>query len=167
MATVEMPVGEYTVLFDEEDEPIALKYKWFINVRRGRAYVQSWEKGRTVYIHRLILDAPKGMVVDHVNQNPLDNRRENLRLCTRSQNSRNQTSYRGYSSPYKGVSIRKDGRWYAQIMDNGTRRNLGIHASEEDAARAYDSAARRIFGEYGRYNFPLEGEQPASVALND
>lgn len=101
-------------------------------------------------MHRLILDAPKGMQVDHINGNGLNNRRENIRLCTHEQNSYNQQKPYG-SSKYKGV-CRKRGKWDAQIRASGKIIWLGSFATEDEAANAYDEAALKHFGEFAFTN---------------
>ena len=104
-------------------------------------------------MHRVIMDAPKGMHVDHINGNGLDNRRENLRLCTNSQNHMNRKTHRDSSSKYKGVSWNKrNSKWQAYIGSGIKRKNLGYFASESDAAKAYDIKAKECFGEFARLN---------------
>ncbi len=111
--------------------------------------------GRTIYLHRLVMAAPEGVEVDHVNGNPLDNRRANLRLATRSQNAANRPSYRG-SSRFKGVcrANTQSPRWRAWILFEGKSRYLGSYHSEDEAARAYDAAAYEQWGEFAHLNFP-------------
>jgi hypothetical protein len=115
-----------------------------------------------MWLHRMIIDVPGGMMVDHINGNRLDNRRCNLRVCTNRQNCQNQTIARkDNTSGYKGVSYsRRHRKWRAWIAagslrSNGTRKNvsLGYFADAADAARAYDAAARLHFGEFARCNF--------------
>ena len=103
-------------------------------------------------MHGLIMPAPDGQFVDHINGNGLDNRRENLRLVTHQQNSFNQ-KHHGGSSKFKGVSIdRISGSWRAYITVDGKRKHLGRHGTEIDAAKAYDMAAKEFFGEYAKLN---------------
>ena len=115
------------------------------------------------YLHRFILGVDDAVVVDHENRNTLDCRRENLRRATHSQNTCNHVKKQyacGTSSAYKGVDLH-GGRWRAQIAKDGIRRHLGLFDSEEDAARAYDAAARNLHGPFGRFNFPQPGENTA------
>jgi hypothetical protein len=113
-------------------------------------------------MHRLIMDAPANMQVDHIDGDGLNNTRSNLRLCSNMQNCHNQGVAANNKSGYRGVSWdARRGKWRAVIMVNGRLRSLGYHATPADAAIAYDSAARQLFGEYARLNFDGAG-QPAS-----
>lgn len=132
----------------------------------GRGWVKNQDTGlysRTgkVRMHRLILGVTDPTVdVDHRNGDGLDNRRENLRMSTRSQNNGNQRIRQGGSSRYKGVSAHTDGKWVAKISARGEQKYLGLFGTEEEAARTYDAAAQELFGEFARLNFPDEGETP-------
>lgn len=111
-------------------------------------------------LHRVILDVPDGATIDHVNGDPLDNRRQNLRVCSNRENSLNAARSARNTSGFKGVSwARRQRRWRACIAagalrEDGTRRNLhlGYFLAAADAARAYDAAARQHFGEFARCN---------------
>lgn len=105
-------------------------------------------------MHRLLIYVPPGFEVDHINRNGLDNRRANLRTCTKSENAANREKVGGdTSSKYKGVHRRADsGKWMARIKVNGRRRSLGCFYSEEEAALAYNVAATEEFGEFARVN---------------
>jgi hypothetical protein len=131
----------------------------FYAITSGRSASGGWT---AIYMHRLILGAPRGKVVDHVNGNGLDNRRDNIRLCTISQNNANRIGRRP-ASGFKGV-YRTDtaaSRWLAQIWFDGTTRRLGVFSDAREAAHAYDEAARKVFGEFARLNFPKDGERNA------
>lgn len=117
--------------------------------------------GKRVRLGRAIMEAPCGIVVDHINGNPLDNRRQNLRFCTIQQNNFNRRAVGG-TSVYKGVRKTKSGKWSSAIRINGADTYLGTFASEEDAARAYDTAARVHHGEFACVNFPQNGERSAT-----
>jgi len=149
--------GAITVI-DADDAPRALdgKGRWYA-VRSHRAiYARRNRPGTTEFLHRLLCSG----IPDHVNGNGLDNRRENLRPATNAQNSRNRASHRGSSSRYKGVSFdRGRGKWLAQLWVDGKPKYKAAFALEEDAARAYDAAAREHHGAFARVNFPEE--QPA------
>jgi hypothetical protein len=111
-------------------------------------------------MHRDVMGAPDGLLVDHINQNGLDNRRSNLRIATGAQNQRNAHGrgiHRGKasSSAFRGVS-RSKGKWGAHVSVNGRNIRLGTFVTEEAAARAYDKAARQYHGEFAGLNFPDE-----------
>lgn len=107
------------------------------------------------FLHRFLMDAPDGMVVDHINHDTLDCRFENMRLCSHSENMRNRKSTRKSSSRYLGVSLcKRTNRWLARIKSNGQERYLGYYKSEINAAKAYDKAAKEIHGEFANLNFP-------------
>jgi hypothetical protein len=149
-------IGGENVLVDPEDEHLLEGASIWRRSKRpaartGPDYVDT-KRGR---LHRVILNCPEGMTVDHINGNTMDNRRSNLRLATQSQNQMNRGSCRGSSSQYKGVSHHKlTGKFTAQIRVDGKKRHLGLFASEEEAARAYDVAAIQAFGEFARPNLP-------------
>jgi hypothetical protein len=99
-------------------------------------------------MHRLIMNAPIGYDVDHINHNGLDNRRCNLRVCTRTQNQANSKP-RKKSSKYKGVSwSNSENKWRAFIRINGKGKTIGRFDSELDAAEAYNNEAKKCFGEF-------------------
>ena len=109
-------------------------------------------------MHRRIMNAPDNLVVDHINYNGLDNRKANLRLATRRQNSLHviRTMNPG-SSKYKGVSWHTyKKRWGAQITTYGKTYHLGYFKDEIQAAKTYDEAARKYHGEFAALNFPSQ-----------
>lgn len=116
-------------------------------------HIRLGSRTTKVYMHRLILGLCSTEQADHINRNGLDNRRCNLRICTRNQNQMNSQKRRGTSSQFKGVYRDKvRSNWQAYITVNGKRRHLGRHTTELEAAAAYDSAAREYFGEFARFN---------------
>jgi len=146
-------------IVDAEDFERLNKYKWHVS-KSSRTFYASRNKSRKtrrkeLYMHRLIINVPPGMFVDHIDHNGLNNRRSNLRLCTAQQNARNNRPQRRAKSKYKGVSWRKDGKVFrAQIWHNAKSINLGRFKSETDAAKAYDKAAKKLFGKFAYLNFP-------------
>ena len=123
-----------------------------------RTVISPHKKTKTVCMHREIMNAPHGLLVDHRNGKTLDNRRANLRLATHSQNMQNRGKRRiKASSRFVGVSFDKEHKlWRAYIRYQEKRIHLGRFDSETDAARAYDEAAKKYYGEFARLNFQEE-----------
>ncbi|MGB7582292.1 MAG: HNH endonuclease [Sedimentisphaerales bacterium] len=145
-------------------------FKWCIDGKNGSFYAVRGKRidkdnAKIVRLHREIMDAPDGLFVDHFNHNGLDNRRSNLRLATREQNNRNCRKRKGCSSKFKGVCLPKNSRgtkpWRGYIKTNGRRISLGYFATEIEAAKAYDAAARMYHKEFARLNFPEENSLSA------
>lgn len=115
---------------------------------------------RNESLHRILLAlGDSDLQCDHIDGDSLNNRISNLRIATATENKRNRLKYGGTSSRYKGVCIDNDrGLWQVGISVNGKRKALGRFASEEDAARAYDAAAKLHYGKFARLNFPEEHE---------
>ena len=158
MKTIPLTKGQ-VALVDDEDYPELAKHKWYAlkpycTYYAARRVASVNGRRPLVYMHRVILGAKPGEQCDHLNWNGVDNRRANLRLCTQSQNNQNKPKRRG-SSRYLGVEwdTRRD-KWAARIRGGGTRRWLGYFHNEDDAAKAYDRAARELFGEFACLNFP-------------
>lgn len=165
MKEIQCTNGKVAQVSDEDFEFLN-RFKWF-----GCEYPQARIRKRvgvevrmsTIAMHTFILRGPEGMMPDHINGNRYDNRRENLRLATRSENRANCPKIEFSSmNPYKGVRAttwRKDA-WIAQITINGTRLELGRFEDSRTAALAYDKAALQHFGEFARLNFPVEITPP-------
>ena len=144
-------------IFDTEDLPIVRAHRWCII----DGYASCNYEGKTVKLHRLLMNAKGDDIIDHINGNTLDNRKSsNLRIATRKDNSRNCKIYSTNAVGFKGVHRTKNGgKYYSLITHNGKAHRLGIFDTDEDAARAYDTAARYYFGEFACVNFPQPGEQ--------
>ena len=154
--------GKFAIV-DAEDFETLNKYKWnavrngqnFYAQRYGGKCGQNQVKGG-IKMHREIMKMPQSWVVDHINQNSLDNRKANLRLATREQNSWNIRKVRGKkSSQCKGVSYcKRDKRWAAYITYRKKHIFIGRFDDEQAAAKAYDEKAKELFGQYAYLNFP-------------
>lgn len=141
-------------LVDDLDYPLFSKYRWHLSGRYPSkvVYDKITKKKTKVKMHQMILSCPLGMVIDHINRNPLDNRRENLRICTSSQNSMNRAASKNNPARYKGVHCHKDGYYVASIKGKGKSWHLGFFATPIDAAKAYNDKAKVLFGEFAYLN---------------
>lgn len=138
---------------DDEDEPLALSLAWY--ARRGdqdnTTYVQAAVEGQTVCLHREILGAPDDMLVDHVNRDGLDNRRENLRLCSHSENQYNAKRRKDNTSGYKNVRYDKINRkWVARLQVAGKPVHLGCFRTAEEANAAAIVGRLKYHGAFAR-----------------
>jgi len=152
--TIPLTQGRVAVV-DAADFEMLSHWNWHSDAGRYPARTTHVKGTRSSQrMHRTIMLPGPGQEVDHINGDGLDNRRANLRLCTRTQNNGNQRKARGVSQ-YKGVyRNNRHQMWVAHIGVKGQRVYLGEYAREEDAARAYDDAARTTFGEFALTNFP-------------
>lgn len=156
------PTGEVmlsngmTCWVDPEDIPLIRDRVWiaFKSHRTPNTYYARSSARPAVFMHVLLMGKREGHFVDHRDHDGLNNRRSNLRWATQSQNCVNTTKLARGSSGYRGVSRTRNGRFHAAIHVNKTCIGLGNHLTAEDAARAYDKAARQHFGEFARLNFP-------------
>lgn len=145
-----LPSGLVAII-DSTDESCMAGRQWAAHKGRSTWYVRA--VGNGPYLHRLLLDAPRGVLVDHCNRNGLDNRRNNLRLATNSQNAANAIRRSDNASGYKGVCWDRDrGQWRAYITEAGRLRHLGLFGNIAEAAHAYDVAAENLWGEFARPN---------------
>ena len=152
-------------LVDFTDAERVLKHSWAVLVGYSTCYAYCHIGGKHTTMHRFVLELPPGdnrtNNVDHVNGNGLDNRRHNIRVCTRSQNKRNTHRICGLSG-FKGVTFQKvDGKhytkpWRAYTKSNGVKHWLGYFATREEAAAAYDAAALQEHGEFARTNASIK-----------
>ena len=169
--------GTHTVLIDEEDWDKVKQYKWYLNkARTGKIYVRAnidnpaggvrihevngkvykYPKQTTIPLHRVIMNTPKGMYTDHIDGNTLDNRKENLRVCTNAQNCWNREKNKNNTYGYKGIKFdarRRLAPWQVYVGHHGNRIYVGNYATPEEAARAYDKKAKELHGDYARLNF--------------
>lgn len=164
----ELPLSRGQVaLVDDEDYEAVAPYKWsarfapsggiFYAVRRVSLTKQI------VLMHRVLLDAPRHLVVDHINGNGVDNRRCNIRLCTHQQNLMRRVGPPNKTG-YRGVHQIRPGTYRVAIMLSQRGHYVGTFYDPILAARAYDDAARRLHGEFARLNFPVGSTPPSTDA---
>jgi hypothetical protein len=146
------PVYE-EVLVDADDLPYLSQFEWRI-ARVGKDKAKRVvRRGDYAYIHRVIMDAPDGLPVDHRYHLPLDNRRSELRVGTYGDNNLNTRKQKNKSSQYKGVHLcHQTGRWRVQCGRRNKRVYLGAYDDEVEAARVYNEYAKSEYGEYACLN---------------
>lgn len=143
-------------LVDECDFDKLNKFKWYAmydgyNYYAVRSPKKKNGKRNAIRMHREIMNNPKGKVVDHRDGNGLNNRRSNLRICTQSQNSKNQGLKKNNTSGLKGVSFnKKNSKWVARISVNNKRIHLGSFNSKEKAYEKYCNASKKYHKEYSK-----------------
>lgn len=160
--------GGLSLWVSHEDYDRAAQHSWRVDDRGyvARTYREN-TKSKRVRLHRFVLgllkNSPESRTeVDHINGNKLDNRRCNLRICTSRQNRHNMKIGKRNASGYKGVS-QSGLKWQVRIVCDGKHFFGGVHQNKEVAARAYDSLAAHLFGEFAWLNFPDETPAPAII----
>lgn len=145
--------GEFKVKVDLDDVDKCKNYRWCVNKYKsnkydyGKYYIIS--SNHSLLLHRFIMNAEKGMVVDHIDGDTMNNRKYNLRVCLHKENSRNSKHRKNNSSGYKGVSwFKRTNKWMAHIMVDKKHKTLGYFDNIEDAVNARRIAEKKYFGEY-------------------
>jgi len=151
---MEKVIKGHLVLFDEEDSSLIEKYNWFIHTTGSYSRVCYDKNNKRLYLHRLILNIEDPhMVVDHINGNPLDNRKENLRLSDKSTNGMNRPKNKNNSTGYKGVVWYPVSKTYsAELMVKGVRYRKHGFKTAKEAAKKYNELAIEHHGEFARLN---------------
>lgn len=151
MKIIKLSQGKFAIIDNEDFERIN-QYKWYLS-HYGYAVRTAKKTRQTIWMHREINNTPEGMRTDHINRNPLDNRKSNLRTCKQGQNVLNRIKSKNYGNPYKGVSKHtQNSKWRARIMINQKEISLGCYDTPEEAALSYNKAAKEHFGEFARLN---------------
>lgn len=146
MKTIPFSNDVSVALVDDDDYRKINKYRW---IKNNMGYGTRGTGGTTYMIHRVIMGAVKGQFVDHIDGNPLNNQKNNLRLCTHRQNMYNRKIHRNNTSGYRGVVKVKE-KWRAYIKVNYQRIHIGVYDTAEEAGRAYTTKAKELFGDFFR-----------------
>jgi hypothetical protein len=147
MKSIPLTQGKVAIVDDDRYDELS-KTKWnYLSVGYARS-----GNGK-ILMHRLIVGASRGELVDHIDGNKLNNQKENLRICTKSQNAMNSEKKSNNRSGYKGVAWSKQmQKWDVRIKANGRRVFIGLFDDVHDAAIAYNDSARFFFGEFAKLN---------------
>ena len=154
MKEIPLTRGRVAIVDDDNYDSLS-QYKWhFHDNSSGLGYAARTDGGRVIWMHRVVNATPDGFETDHLNHDRLDNRKENLRTATSSENRAN----RQYENTCGFRGVQKDwSRWRARIRTAGRLLSLGTFLTPEEAARAYDKEASRLYGNNAILNFPDEG----------
>jgi hypothetical protein len=154
MKKVLLSQDKYALVDDEDFEKVKL-FKWTYHNQGYACRVKTVNRKQTMFfMHRFIMNAKKGQSVDHKNHDRLDNRKENLRTCTQSQNLQNMKVRSGRILP-KGVTsypTKKGNKYRAQIFLKGKYIHMGVYFDLKEATKAYNKGARQHFGEFALLN---------------
>ena len=155
-AVLTITVGEFQAFVDADYADLVVREKWHLQRSRGLNYAVTSDAR---LMHRMVLGVSDPTAfVDHRDGNGLNNVLSNLRIATHTENMRNRRKSRSGAADYKGVWVERDGRIRACIRMQNRTIHLGAFGSQQAAAIAYDDAARKLFGEFARLNFPSHGE---------
>ena len=155
---IKLTQGKVAIVDDEMYDYLN-QWKWFANKQKndkfyvGRRILVSNKKQSTIWMHRFIMNPKKGMVIDHLDGNPLNNQKNNLRICTQSENLRNRNCNINNTSGFKGVYWHKiTKKWMSYITINKKSLYLGIYTNPIKAAFAYNEAAIKYHGKFANIN---------------
>lgn len=171
MKTIPATLG-YSAIVDDDDYERLREYRWYAhntggrreNTKRPARRTGTSEGRKVIFLVHHIVSAPAGMVVDHINGNPWDNRKANLRVCTHQQNMLNQRMRRPRGDLVKGV-YRRANRFWAKITMDGIHYEIGNYDTIEEAGLAYDAAALFLHGEFAALNFPDRGTEAVDPSI--
>lgn len=159
MKNIPLSQGQFSNVDDDDFEKLS-QYKWYAAYSKtSKSYYAARTttingKRKNILMHREILGVTNpNILVDHIDHNTLDNRKQNIRLATNSLIQGNSRKQSNNTSGLKGISfLKRTGKWYSQIMINGKKNHLGYFGNAIDAAKAYNDAARKYFGEFALLN---------------
>lgn len=159
MKYLELTKNKKTLLDDDDFAFAKSLGSWYWANKKGSKYgyaeMTKRIEGKKIHfkLHRIIMNAQKGEQIDHINGDSLDNRRENLRICTQSQNNANRRILSTNNSGYRGVSWSETAQmWRATIKKDGLQKHIGYFPDKKTAARIYNIEAMELFGEFAVLN---------------
>ncbi len=168
MKEIQLTQGQVALVDDEDFERVS-QFKWhaifYSKYANGGRFIAArtrctLERRWTVLLHRFIMNAQQGQIIDHIDGNPLNNQQSNLRFASHAENGRNNAYLlqKHNTSGFRGVSWNKHKNgWTAQIKYDGRQSYLGLFTDKLEAAKAYNEAAKKYHGEFATLN-PIEGE---------
>lgn len=143
---------EAYTLVDDDDYNRLLTYRWWINPQGyvwTRDYTNGWRNPKNILLHRLLMSAPRNLTVDHIDRNPLNNQKVNLRLATYSEQNMNTKTRSDNTSGHRGVYWEKRRNcWRVCIHNNNKQIHIGQFKVKQDAIDAYEKRAREIYGKF-------------------
>lgn len=166
-------IAGLTTIIDREDWDKIKDYKWYSKKVTGyrdethhvmAGVKNEYGKATTITLHRLIMDAPKGMQVDHINGDTLNNSKDNLRLATASQNSANKRAQKNNKTGFAGV-VKVYNKFRATVTYQGKQIYLGLFKTSQEAARAYDQKKLQLFGQFAKTNGMEHYETLEEIAM--
>lgn len=159
MKEIQLTQGQ-VALVDDRDYAWLSKHKWFAQWKRYGYIAGRQVRGKLISMGVAIMKPAYNMQVDHINGITLDYQRANIRVVTTSQNAWNRGGRHRATSRFKGVSLHTtNDNWIVHITKNGRTKHIGCFDSEGEAARAYDTAAKELYGEFAFLNFPTIGDE--------
>jgi hypothetical protein len=165
MKEIPLTKGKHVIVDDEDYEKLC-KHKWY--AEKGlytwyavRGVRKDGKREKKEYMHAVIMSPPNGFIVDHKNRNGLNNCKENLRVCSNSQNQFNKIKSHSSKSKYKGLSwCKRVNKWMVYVTKHKKRFFLGYFEEEKIAAEMYDQCAVELFGDFALLNFPQNTYNP-------
>jgi len=153
MKKIKLTQGQYCLL-DDIDFEWFNQWKWYakkqgIKWKVARNITNKIGKQDTVLLHRILMNCPSGKEVDHIDGNPLNNQRKNLRLCTKKENRQNKGMSKNNKSGYKGVTLRRN-VYEVYIRKNNKHLYIGSSKDKQEASRMYNKVAKEVFGEFAK-----------------
>lgn len=152
MKKIQLSKGRHAIVDDDDYQELS-KHKWYFD---GRRYAKrdTWvngKKGKSLFMHRVVAETPPNLFTDHINMNTLDNRKNNLRICTKSQNMHNRGPQSNNTSGYKNIYWAKDKqKWTVEIKLEGKKYHIGRWSSLNEAIKYRDMAHRGLVGDFSR-----------------